>query len=159
MLEWCILGWSVGNVKITGHFYITVVTCLPSIFFTDVDASVTSFLMVTSLSWRYLMAWQTASFSIFGDCRETFLLSKVSAWMMVLVSISNAEYVQYLALEPGESYRPSPASVTLLSQYCSSIFSCMYQNITDRIIKSAYTNLFSMEELLIAGNIYNCWYT
>ena len=136
-----------ANVKITGHFYITVVTCLPSIFFTDVNASMTSSLMVTSLSWRYLMARQTASFSIFGDYKKTSLLSKVSAWMMVLVSISNTEYVQYLALEPGESYRPSSASITVLPQYCSSIFCCMYQNIIDRIIKSAYTNLFSIEEL------------
>lgn len=101
------LGWSVAII-----------------FRTADDVSVTSSLMVTLLSCKYLMARLTVSLSIFGECSETSHLSKVFAWMMVLVSTSITEYVQYLALLPGESHLLSPANETV-SLYSSITSSCL----------------------------------
>ena len=101
----------------------TVLHNILSIFLTAVDASVTISLMVMSFSCRCFMARLTASLSILGDRSETSRLSTISMCTIVPESISRSVYMQYLALDPGESHLPSPANDTVLLRYFSNTFS------------------------------------
>lgn len=82
-----------------------------------------------------------------GDFRLTSRLSTVSVCMILLVLMSIKEYVQYLALDPGESQRPSPTTTKVWSLSSFSVFS--YKVIAFMSFQNkAQSNLFCLVEVV-----------
>ena len=104
------------------HIYRYQQQTLPKVLATEDDESVISSTIFSPFSIKISRLRIIPSLSIFGECRSTSRLSKFSKCNITFFSDSIKEYVQNLALLPGESHLPSPHSTKSFVLYFSTSF-------------------------------------
>ena len=111
---------------------------IPKVFATEDEKSVINSTILSCSSIRKSRLRTMPSLSILGERRSTSRLSIFTKCSITLSSDSIKEYVQNLALLPGESHLPLPHSTKSLVLYCSISFD--YSDIINTWLNTIYNS-------------------